>query len=44
MEIRGRNGQTIDEYYISKGGPTAYLGTTIPGFPNFYMLGGMFLS
>ncbi|KAF7362517.1 FAD/NAD-P-binding domain-containing protein [Mycena venus] len=40
MLIRGRNGQTIEEYWDSQGGPTAYMGTTLPGFPNFIMLAG----
>lgn len=40
IHIRGRTGETLDEYYASKGGPTAYLGTTAPGFPNFCMLFG----
>ncbi|KAF5372781.1 hypothetical protein D9615_010117 [Tricholomella constricta] len=38
--IYGKNGQTIQEYFNSQGGPTAYLGTTVPGFPNFYVIGG----
>ncbi|KAG5717267.1 hypothetical protein E4T56_gene14988, partial [Termitomyces sp. T112] len=40
LHIEGRSGQTIQEYYNSKGGPTAYMGTTVPGFPNLYILGG----
>ncbi|KAG6919169.1 hypothetical protein DXG01_008467 [Tephrocybe rancida] len=40
LRIEGKEGQTIQEYYESKGGPTAYMGTTIPGFPNLYMIGG----
>ncbi|KAI0071220.1 FAD/NAD-binding domain-containing protein [Panus rudis PR-1116 ss-1] len=38
--VRGKKGITLQEYYDQHGGPTAYLGTTIPGFPNFFMLGG----
>ncbi|KAJ7453613.1 hypothetical protein B0H11DRAFT_2070513 [Mycena galericulata] len=38
--VRGRNGQNIEEYWDSEGGPTAYMGTTLPGFPNFIMLAG----
>ena len=41
LTIRGIEGQTIQEYFASQGGPTAYLGTSVPGFPNFYMIGGM---
>ncbi|KAG6902861.1 hypothetical protein C0995_010746 [Termitomyces sp. Mi166 len=40
LHIEGKSGQTIQDYYDSKGGPTAYMGTTVPGFPNLYMLGG----
>ncbi|KDQ34170.1 hypothetical protein PLEOSDRAFT_1031458 [Pleurotus ostreatus PC15] len=40
IPIRGLNGQTIQEYYDAYGAPRAYLGTTLPGFPNFYMLSG----
>ncbi|EMD34222.1 hypothetical protein CERSUDRAFT_117119 [Gelatoporia subvermispora B] len=40
IPIRGKDGQTIQEYYKSQGGPTAYRATSVPGFPNFYMLGG----
>ncbi|KAJ6500902.1 hypothetical protein C8R45DRAFT_83312 [Mycena sanguinolenta] len=32
--------KTIQDYYDSQGGPTAYLGTTIPGFPNLFLLAG----
>lgn len=40
IPIRGLNDQTIQEYYDAYGAPRAYLGTTLPGFPNFYMLSG----
>jgi cation diffusion facilitator CzcD-associated flavoprotein CzcO len=36
--VRGRDGRTLDE--IWQGSPEAYLGTTITGFPNFFMLLG----
>ncbi|KAF7359010.1 hypothetical protein MSAN_01241700 [Mycena sanguinolenta] len=32
--------QTVNEYYQAHGGPTAYLGTTLPGFPNFFLIAG----
>ncbi|KAG7093754.1 hypothetical protein E1B28_007403 [Marasmius oreades] len=32
--------ETVQEYYARKGGPMAYCGTVLPGFPNFFMLGG----
>jgi cation diffusion facilitator CzcD-associated flavoprotein CzcO len=37
--VHGING-TIQDYYVQKNGPTAYMGTTMPGFPNFYLLSG----
>lgn len=39
LHIKGQN-QTIKEYYDAAGGPKAYLGTTIPGFPNLFLMGG----
>ncbi len=38
MEVRGRGGQTLREYW--QGEPRAFLGITVPTFPNFYMLYG----
>lgn len=40
IPIRGRTGQTVEEYWTSQGGPTAYYGTTLPGFPNFAVIAG----
>jgi len=40
INLIGSNGQTIKEYWEGEGGPTAYLGTTMPGFPNFFSLLG----
>ncbi|KAF5318034.1 hypothetical protein D9619_012105 [Psilocybe cf. subviscida] len=37
--VRGRT-QTIQEYYEESEGAKAYLGTTIPGFPNFFVISG----
>lgn len=36
--IRGRNGRLMREAF--QGGPRAYLGTSVPGFPNFFFLLG----
>src|SRR5829696_4553789 len=36
--VRGRGGRTLDEHW--KGSPRAHLGTTVPGFPNLFMLLG----
>ncbi|EGN98237.1 hypothetical protein SERLA73DRAFT_74465 [Serpula lacrymans var. lacrymans S7.3] len=40
VDVRGMDGTSIREYYDRMGGPTAYLGTALPGFPNFYMMTG----
>ncbi|KAJ3483533.1 hypothetical protein NLI96_g6247 [Meripilus lineatus] len=40
LKVRGVEGITVQEFYDRKGGPEAYYGVTVPGFPNFYMLGG----
>ncbi|TCD60400.1 hypothetical protein EIP91_010226 [Steccherinum ochraceum] len=37
LEVRGVGGKTIQEYFREQAGPTAYRGTTVPGFPNFFM-------
>ncbi|MCW2539387.1 MAG: Flavin-containing monooxygenase-like protein [Frankiales bacterium] len=39
MEIIGRNGQRIEELW-AKDGARAYMGTMLPGFPNFFMIYG----
>ena len=39
MEIRGRDGVTVEQLW-QKDGARAYLGNTMPGFPNFFMLYG----
>lgn len=38
LEVVGRGGQTLREHWA--GEPTAFLGITVAGFPNFYMLYG----
>ncbi|KAJ6565930.1 hypothetical protein DFH09DRAFT_1034740 [Mycena vulgaris] len=40
LTVVGPTGKTVQEYYNSQGGPKAYLGTTVPGFPNLFMIGG----
>ncbi|MBA3809051.1 MAG: NAD(P)/FAD-dependent oxidoreductase [Solirubrobacterales bacterium] len=37
-QVRGRDGVLLDEAW--QGSPRAYLGTAVPGFPNFFMLLG----
>jgi cation diffusion facilitator CzcD-associated flavoprotein CzcO len=36
--VRGRDGRSMDETW--NGSPRAHLGTTVPGFPNFFLLLG----
>jgi len=36
MEVRGRGGVRVDELW-AKDGPRAYIGSMLPGFPNFFM-------
>ena len=38
MEVAGRGGRTLDEAWA--GVPKAYLGITVPGFPNMFLLYG----
>lgn len=38
LEVTGRDGRTIHEVW--DGEPRAFLGMTVPGFPNFFMLYG----
>ncbi|MCB2061014.1 MAG: NAD(P)/FAD-dependent oxidoreductase [Novosphingobium sp.] len=39
MEIRGRNGVRVEELW-AKDGARAYIGSMLPGFPNFFMAYG----
>ncbi len=39
MKITGANGQTLSDVW-SQRGPSAYLGMTVPGFPNMFMCYG----
>ena len=38
LPVVGRDGRTLQQYWA--GEPHAYLGITVPGFPNFFMLYG----
>jgi 4-hydroxyacetophenone monooxygenase len=39
MEVRGRGGQRIEDLWATDGA-RAYLGSMLPGFPNFFMIYG----
>lgn len=38
MDIRGRGGETLNEHWAA--GPSTYLGISVHGFPNFFMVAG----
>ncbi|MFS9605804.1 4-hydroxyacetophenone monooxygenase, partial [Klebsiella pneumoniae] len=38
LQITGPGGQTLSEAWA--GGPRAYLGVTVPGFPNLFLMLG----
>ncbi|KAB5590553.1 4-hydroxyacetophenone monooxygenase [Ceratobasidium theobromae] len=40
IDVTGRDGQTLANYYKEQGAPTAYMGTTTPGFPNWFTIFG----
>ncbi|KIJ41244.1 hypothetical protein M422DRAFT_780394 [Sphaerobolus stellatus SS14] len=40
VRITGRGGQDLYEYFDSRGGPEAYIGTAVPGFPNIFTILG----
>jgi cation diffusion facilitator CzcD-associated flavoprotein CzcO len=40
IDVIGRSGLSLHQYWDSVGGPEAFLGMTVPRFPNFYMLYG----
>jgi 4-hydroxyacetophenone monooxygenase len=39
IEVRGKHGQSIHDVWSDEG-PRAYLGITVPGFPNMFMICG----
>ncbi len=38
IQVRGANGRSLDDYW--RGTPRAYLGMTVPGFPNLFLMYG----
>ncbi|KAI5119480.1 hypothetical protein M0805_009504 [Coniferiporia weirii] len=40
IDLEGRGGRTLRGYFKEQGGPTAYMGTTVPEFPNFFIIFG----
>ena len=43
LNVQGSSGNTLLEYFESKGGAQAYLGSCFPGFPNLFTLLGKLL-
>ncbi|KAI9685481.1 MAG: hypothetical protein M1820_010788 [Bogoriella megaspora] len=40
LEVIGRHGSCLQEIWDGRGGPQAYLGTAVDGFPNFFLVSG----
>ncbi|KZV62264.1 FAD/NAD(P)-binding domain-containing protein [Peniophora sp. CONT] len=40
LQVSGRDGETLSQFFDSVGGPAAYLGLAVPHFPNLFMLLG----
>ena len=40
LRIRGRDGQSLQEHWNQKNGPSSYLGVAVPNFPNWFMITG----
>ncbi|CCG83466.1 Monooxygenase [Taphrina deformans PYCC 5710] len=37
LDIRGRNGESLDDHWEARGGPQAYFSTCLSNFPNMFM-------
>ncbi|KIV89076.1 hypothetical protein PV10_08686 [Exophiala mesophila] len=40
LEVIGRNNKSLSEVWDQRGGPQAYMGTAMDGFPNFFLIFG----
>ena len=40
VPINGRGGESLQDHWDKKGGPTAYIGMSVPNFPNWFMITG----
>lgn len=40
LKIIGKHGKSLHEIWNERGGPQAYMGTAMDGFPNFFMIHG----
>lgn len=40
LKVRGKGGALMQDVWDERGGPQAYLGATMDGFPNFFMIFG----
>ena len=40
LKVRGKNGAIMQEVWDERGGPQAYMGNAVDGFPNFFIIFG----
>ena len=40
LRVRGKGGESLHDVWTARGGPQAYMGTAMDGFPNFFLLFG----
>jgi cation diffusion facilitator CzcD-associated flavoprotein CzcO len=40
LDVRGRGGRRLHDVWAARGGPQAYLGAAVDGFPNFFIVWG----
>jgi cation diffusion facilitator CzcD-associated flavoprotein CzcO len=40
IDVTGPGGASLHDFWAKRGGPEAFLGMTVPGFPNFYIMYG----
>ncbi|KAF8209463.1 hypothetical protein K438DRAFT_1960460 [Mycena galopus ATCC 62051] len=40
LHVVNEKGISVQDYYDKEGGPKAYMGVTVPGFPNLFLLAG----
>ena len=40
VSIKGRNGESLQDHWDKKNGPSTYIGMAVPNFPNWFMITG----
>ena len=38
VSIKGRGGESLQDHWDKKNGPTTYIGMAVPNFPNWFMI------